>query len=119
MSATSISRTQRIIGLVLVYRTRLGRKTGDQAEMLDRQRVGAKPRVRREKTGECLKLRVAQPGQRDMRREFALLRRYPDPNQRLLDLVAQPRQFGVALDANPQRMRPAAAKDAGAGDLQR
>ena len=75
--------------------------------MLDRQRIGAKLRVGGEEMTELVEFRIAQPRQRDMRREFALLRFEPDADQRLLDLVAQPDQLGTALDPDPQRMRAA------------
>ena len=87
--------------------------------MIDRQRIGPKLRMGGEEVTERVKLRIAQPRQCHVRREFALLRLQTGADQRLLDLVAQPDQFGAPLDPDPQRMRPASAEHAGAGQLQR
>ena len=86
--------------------------------MLDRQWRGAELRIRREKLAELVEHRLAQPRQCDMRREFALLGLEADADQRLLDLVAQGDELGMALDPDPQRARLAAAEHAGAGKLQ-
>src|SRR5213075_968200 len=112
------STRQRVVGLVLIDRARLGRKAGDQAELLDRQWRGAELRVRREKLTELVEHRLAQSRQCDMRREFALLGLEADADQRLLDLVAQGDELGMALDPDPQLARLAAAEHAGAGKLQ-
>jgi hypothetical protein len=45
--------------------------------------------------------------------------RQPGADQRLFDLVAQLDETGVALGADPQRVRPVAAECAGAGQVQR
>src|SRR5438552_3695577 len=111
---------QRVICLVFVDRARLGLEARDQAKTLDRQRVGAELRMRREIAGELVERRLMEPRQGDVRREFARLRRQPNANQRLLDLVAQRNQLGAALDPYPEAARlVTTAENAGPGKLQR
>src|SRR5204862_3267011 len=86
--------------------------------MLDRQGRGAELRVRREKRAELVERRLAQSRQCDMRRELALLGLEADADQRLLDLVAQGDELGMALDPDPEGAGLGAAEHTGAGELQ-
>src|ERR1051326_636957 len=86
--------------------------------MLDRQWRGAELRMHREKRAELFERRLAQPRQRHMRREFALLWLEANPDQGLLDLVAQSDKLGMAFDAYPQLPRLATAQHPPAGKLQ-
>src|ERR1700730_6879190 len=110
---------QRVICLVFVDRARLGLEARDQVETFDRQRAGPELGMRGEKGGELVKRRLVEPGQGDVRREFARLRRQPDATQRLLDLVAQRDQLGAALDPDPKAPRlVSTAENTRPGELQ-
>src|SRR5580704_18083791 len=76
-----------IIRLVFINRAGLGRIACDQAETFDPQRRGAKLGMRREIFLELMAARVAQPGQRHMRRKFTRFGRQAGADQRLLDLA--------------------------------
>ena len=56
--------------------------------MLDRQRLGTELRVGGEKIAQAGRIGVAQPRQRDMRREFAPLGFEPEPRETVLIGVA-------------------------------
>src|ERR1051326_3308107 len=86
--------------------------------MLDRQWRGAELRMHREKRAELFERRLAQPRQGRVRRKFALLGLEADPDQRLLDLVAQSDKIGMAFDAYPQLARLATAEHPRARELQ-
>ena len=95
-------------------------EAGDQAEPLNRQRVGAKLRMRCKKTAELVKRRVAEPSQGDVWRKFAWLGRQTNADQRLLDLVPQSDQLGRAINPYPKAPRfVTAAENTGPGKLQR
>jgi len=85
--------------------------------MVDREWRGAELGMHREKCAELVERRLAQPRQGHVRRKFALLGLEADPDQGLLDLVAQRDKLGMAFDAYPQLPRLATAKHASAREL--
>src|SRR5690348_884212 len=99
MSLSRGSLEQGVIGLVFINRAGLGLKARDQAEALDPERIGTKLRMGDQKLVQLVERRVAKARQSDVRRKFARLRRQTDADQRLLDLVPQPGEFGTVLDS--------------------
>src|SRR6202140_2994273 len=93
---------QGVIRLILVDGAALRQIARDQAEAIDRERLGAKQRVLLD-VGLEPRLRGApQARQRDMRRVATRLGLEADPHQRALHLLAQMQQRRVLLDTGPQ-----------------
>src|SRR5260221_2400051 len=106
---------QRVFGLILVDRAALRRLAGDQGKAVDGEWLGAEQRIGALEVLHIQRRDLLQPRQADMRAVASRVRREADTHHRRLDLVAQMKERGVALDADPKEARRIAAEMPGAG----